>query len=504
LGLVLLGWPETNSDEATMGLMALHIAQGRDFPLFFYGQSYTGSGEAWAAAGLFALSGPSLVALRLALVASYAAFVFAMWQLGRLLHGHRVALVTTLLLALGSTELLASQLRASGSRVELLLAGSLMAWLSAWLVLRGPRAEPWRQGVAAAGWGLAAGYGVWSDLLTVPWALLTGLLLAICWRPPQRRLAVGLLFAGLLVGGFPQVLHNARADWGRNDSVTVVLNQRGYQAGSRSPSLTDRVAGTVTVALPYATGGSALIHRERPGAWLTDPVPARIALGTWGVGLIVLLAGVAWRNLRDLRRTWRGPPHRPPAAPLARLGIVGSVALTVAVFATSPRAVYTPIASSRYLLGVLLAVPVLLGALAIPAGAKLRRQLSGLAIAVVVALLTLDTVGAYGQALVLRRSDPEQRALAGALLHRGITRVWTDYWTCNRLVFESRERIVCGSLGNDLALHDNRYAPYLQAVQADASAPYLFPASSPQAAALQRRGRRSESLPEGYVMFPDR
>jgi hypothetical protein len=85
LGLLLLGWPDTNSDEATMGLMAAHMARGVDHPLFFYGQSYLGSGEAWAASALYALTGPSLIALRLPLVAAYAVFLLAMWQLGVLI-----------------------------------------------------------------------------------------------------------------------------------------------------------------------------------------------------------------------------------------------------------------------------------------------------------------------------------------------------------------------------------------------------------------------------------
>ncbi|PZR95545.1 MAG: hypothetical protein DLM67_10470 [Candidatus Nephthysia bennettiae] len=177
MGLLLLGWPETNSDESTIGLMALHILQGREQPVFFYGQNYMGSGEAWLAAGLFGLFGPSLVALRLPLLAIYAAFLVVAWHLGELLSGRGAALAGTLLLALGSTEVLTEQLRA-GSRVELLLAGSCMAWLSAWLVMRGQLAEPWRQGAAAAGWGLAAGHGLWTDLLTAPWVLATG---TDCW-----------------------------------------------------------------------------------------------------------------------------------------------------------------------------------------------------------------------------------------------------------------------------------------------------------------------------------
>lgn len=58
-----------NSDHAIVGLMAGHLAEGRAFPLFFYGQSYMLGVEAWLAAPIFLLAGPSVPALQLPLVA---------------------------------------------------------------------------------------------------------------------------------------------------------------------------------------------------------------------------------------------------------------------------------------------------------------------------------------------------------------------------------------------------------------------------------------------------
>ena len=40
--LIGQGWPQTDSDEGTMGLMALHIAYRGEHPIFFYGQGYMG------------------------------------------------------------------------------------------------------------------------------------------------------------------------------------------------------------------------------------------------------------------------------------------------------------------------------------------------------------------------------------------------------------------------------------------------------------------------------
>ena len=53
--LIAQGWPMTNSDESTMGLMALHIAYRGEVPIFFYGQGYMGALEAYLPAFLFSL-----------------------------------------------------------------------------------------------------------------------------------------------------------------------------------------------------------------------------------------------------------------------------------------------------------------------------------------------------------------------------------------------------------------------------------------------------------------
>lgn len=59
---------EFDSDQAVVGLMAKHLAEGRAFPLFFYGQHYMLGVQSWMAAPFFLLGGPSVFMLRLPLV----------------------------------------------------------------------------------------------------------------------------------------------------------------------------------------------------------------------------------------------------------------------------------------------------------------------------------------------------------------------------------------------------------------------------------------------------
>src|SRR6185312_17262307 len=85
LVLIGLGWPITNSDEGTTGIMALHIAYQGEHPTFFYGQHYMGSWEAFLGAFLFRILGPSVFALRLGSLCMFAVFLISTYLFTRLL-----------------------------------------------------------------------------------------------------------------------------------------------------------------------------------------------------------------------------------------------------------------------------------------------------------------------------------------------------------------------------------------------------------------------------------
>lgn len=77
VGLVLarsalfLLWEQSafDSDQAIFGLMAKHLIEGRAFPMFIYGDSYLLAVQAWLAAPLFAIFGPSVAVLKLPVLA---------------------------------------------------------------------------------------------------------------------------------------------------------------------------------------------------------------------------------------------------------------------------------------------------------------------------------------------------------------------------------------------------------------------------------------------------
>lgn len=65
LWMLTCGLPTLDSDEATFGLMALHVPHG-GWSVFMWGQPYMGTIEAFSIAPFVALLGPTALTLRLA------------------------------------------------------------------------------------------------------------------------------------------------------------------------------------------------------------------------------------------------------------------------------------------------------------------------------------------------------------------------------------------------------------------------------------------------------
>jgi hypothetical protein len=85
-GLPFILWPHSafDADQAIVGLMAKHVAEGRALPLFYYGQPYMLAVQAWLAAPLFVLAGASITMLKLPLLAINAgAAALLVWVLTR-------------------------------------------------------------------------------------------------------------------------------------------------------------------------------------------------------------------------------------------------------------------------------------------------------------------------------------------------------------------------------------------------------------------------------------
>jgi hypothetical protein len=110
------------------------------------------------------------------------------------------------------------------------------------------------------------------------------------------------------------------------------------------------------------------------------------------------------------------------------------------------------------------------------------RLASAAATGVLLVALTLGVVGAFRSAPAVATQAAQQQDLIDQLLAGGHTRVYADYWTCLRTIFESDERVICSVVRGDLSLAPNRYPPYDALVRAAPAHAYVFALDTPQAA----------------------
>ncbi|MFF0878213.1 DUF423 domain-containing protein [Micromonospora aurantiaca (nom. illeg.)] len=522
LALLFADAPPTNSDEATMGLTALHIARGDGFPVWFYGQAYMGTLEAYLAAPLVALAGPSVLVLRVPTLALYALFLLLSWRLTRRLGGDRwYALLVVAVLALGADRVVKNQLIAGGGYPELNPAGTALALLTVGLCLTGAGARLPRW----AAWGLVAGVLLWVDPLILPYVLTLGaLLVARRWRELAGR--AGVVLAGaLLLGAAPMLVDSIRH--GRNP-VTAVL----AAGGTGTPAdWADRLHGALVLGPPLAMGFCS------PGRCATWQL-------WWAVVFPVLLVLAAFTARHTLRRTSGGPgsPERVPAG--VRLALLGGAAGVLGAYAVSNAAGQTPIESSRYLSCLAVAVPALLWPLwqaarplvAHPFAARwltARRQLAEVAaseeggyrhlpevesikaaggrpagrrarmaavgaLAVIAGVLgtgVAATVDVVRTAADVHAEADRHRSLVDTLGALDVRNVRGGYWTCNRLTYATGENVLCGVVDDDLTPGFDRLPAYRREVSADPDAAWVAPAGSPLAARLDERlGAESDAL----------
>jgi hypothetical protein len=451
VAVLAAGVPPTNSDEATMGLAALHLAQGRELPIYFYGQHYMGTIEAYLAAPLLAVAGPGLWALRVPNLLLYAGFLAAMWFLGRRLFGPWLATLTVGLLALGADRILKNQLISGGGYPEINPAAAALVLLS--VTLRTSR-------LGYVAFGLLTGLMLWDDWLVLPYVVAAAAVLL--HRGVPRRAWVALA-GGLVAGAAPLLIHDLTSPWRRGALVTFL----GLNGGGPNASWAQRLHGGFLVGLPMGTG---MCPPGRCAAWQM----------TWAVVWLALLvaAGVlAWRDRTErVRRA-------------ARLALVLAAAASLLLYVRSNAAGNTPVESARYLHCLLISTPVVLWPLwslaTRSAGPMVARAAGVLGIAAIVATAAVATGALVRESSTIAAADDRQPALLAALRGAGVTRLYSDYWTCDYLAFAAAERVQCAVIDADLSPGFDRYLPYRASVAAAPRQTFALPIGSPESAAVR-------------------
>jgi hypothetical protein len=203
--------------------------------------------------------------------------------------------------------------------------------------------------------------------------------------------------------------------------------------------------------------------------------------------------------------------------------LLGSAALTLLTYMFSVAPALVPITSTRYLVGLLVATPALLsplwygvrnGKLAVDGFKSRAVSIAGIVVRgglllFIVAILMNGTSGVFQDVPHVQSLNQQEEKLVNDLVQHHVTRIYSEYWACDLVMFLSNERIVCSSVlavDGKLAAGQNRYPLYTTIVQQDAQADYVLPVGSPEAAAFAQQiaqsGKQYQSfIIDGYILY---
>lgn len=532
--LLAMGWPPTDSDEGTMGIMARRIAYRGEHPYVFYGQNYMGTIEAHIGAVFFHLFGPSLFSLRLSVILFVTLFLISTYLLASLLYSKKVALATLAVLSLGSIYTITRETLATGGSTQTLLFGSLAFLFASWLSFTYRSGASLRTKFARligyTFWGIVLGLGFWSDMIVLPFFACAVLLMVIfCWRDLLWAW-IGVL-GGFVVGAYPILRYSLQA---ANNGESVFKTLFGLFQGStvQAPhgihQILHAVKNTVFISVPTATGYPFCPVMEQ--SFLSDntvqtPI-CTVGHALWGGGYIVLLVlsvvitlWMLWRLWRKGRFTMHSADTRQDSVRfVSQLLLLGSALLAISVYALSSAPVGWPGYHSRYLIGLLIVTPVLVAPLWNAASNVYTMKFSQawlhalvgngsrIALAAIMLISLAGTVMLFSEVSPIQAANQRQTDLINHLVATGHTHIYTEYWECNKIAFESNERVICGVLYPHLEPSHNRTPGYWDSVHADPQAAYVFSIGSPQAVLLDKHMPTSQqkyerSVMDGYIVW---
>ena len=226
-GLVLLGlglriykaWTiqfAPDPDHGIVYLMTKHMAEGIDFPVFFYGQPYMGSLEPAISALVCRVLGVSSFHVCLGTVLAGIALLPLIYFWGRNAGGRRAGLVGLLLALVGSNTNFHFSVAPRGGYMVMMVCGVGAVYLACRIVTQmrvGQRVGMFSYMLL----GLLAGLGWWSNQLAVVFLLTTLviLLMGFSWRLVREGALPALL--SFFIGSAPWWLWNATHQWSTFD-----------------------------------------------------------------------------------------------------------------------------------------------------------------------------------------------------------------------------------------------------------------------------------------------
>ncbi len=438
---------EIDGDEAVVGLMARHIAFLGEKPVFYWGQPYLGSLEAFTAAPLFRIFDSSALLLKLVPTAYSLGFLALSAVLARRLFGTGPALATAAYLAVPPSMWAVWSTKARGGYAEVLFLGEALLLASLVLVW-----SPSRR--LAVLWGLLAGLAFWTHLLAIVYLVPAAIYLLVGRRGRFAPAQYGLAALGLVVGMLPMILDNLTTGF---RTVASLVQPPDLPIDPPDQFVRFfRVGVPVLLGLGQPTTSATMFDND----WLHRPAGHLVV----ALAAIALLTLVVLLYIPALRRLFAcGADARTAPALLVMVAIVVPpvVALTrFGFFVSEP----------RYALPLYSTLPLLFGAL-------WRVRWPALRWAATAALVALNLWSLLSTDPRLWRPEdtPDSTAGTRALLVQYLVpqdrhQMYTDYWIGYPIMFETRESVLAYVTSGGF----NRYVPPADNVQRTPNPAWVF------------------------------
>lgn len=424
-----------DADQAVVGLMAKHISEGRAFPIYFYGQSYLLAIEAYLAAPVMWLLGPTEVALKIPVVGmNVLAAGLVVW------HAHRDLGVRPLLALVAATPLVIPPI-VPGTRLMEAMGGNAEPLLYTMLLWHF-RARVWPFAITAA---VAMAHRELTAYALLPLFLLDGLSGALGARAAWTRWGLSAVLFLVLVASLRAAVpyspmfgpgsrpHPGEFSFTSAEAVRMQVCLTPERWPSRFRLLTQEHLPLMFGGLPgplSEIGVSTGTGQGNPG------------LAPWVLGLTV--AGLARSLLIALRRpasaaavaATMAPRAIPPGALPCYLLSVGVISIATYWLATCAQ---ISVDSLRYdLLALLVPVGALLAGLRAPG----RAWRAGLVTATVLWIaLSADDYRALSGEVRSGRWPDHRGEVMRVLLDRKLGVLWGEFRLAYVVSFRSGERI---------------------------------------------------------------
>ena len=283
-----------NADEAIVGLMARHILVG-ERPIFFYGQAYMGSLDAYLVAGMFVLLGKTVLAIRTTQLVLFLGTIITTIAIAKVaFKSLSSGWIAALLLAIPTVNTTLYTTASLGGYGEALLIGNIILLLGL-IICRKQNNGLFPGKFEVFFLGGMIGLGLWANGLTLIYSLpVAAILLYRLVKQSKTRVKltgtlIGLIITGFITGSFPWWIYAAQ-----NGFYALIVELTGSAVAVETQGWLIKTAQHLLNFILF--GVTALLGLRPPWgvSWLAGPfIP--VALLFW-VSTVVF-----W--IRQTRRT---------------------------------------------------------------------------------------------------------------------------------------------------------------------------------------------------------